>query len=110
MPLPVFSSVSSIDVNTGPRTTVTLPHTQQVGTNRALFVLAGSNRDILSATYGGTAMTPTGPQVGLRRSFFLDDPPAGTADIVVTFSLNGAQSIGAVSVSYARPEDEGVPS
>jgi len=108
MTLPVVSSISSIAVSSGARSVVTRQHRVLPGTHKAVLVLAGSNRDILSATFGGVAMTPTGPQVGLRRSFILDDPPAGLSDAVVTFSANGAQSVAVLSIGQARVADVGV--
>lgn len=83
--------------------TLTISHTVVIGKNRLLLATVGyynvSNTLTVSATYNGiamTSMTSTIQNIGPSRqqvTFYLKNPPVGTANIVFTFGAN-SQAVG----------------
>jgi uncharacterized repeat protein (TIGR01451 family) len=94
-------------INVGTNTTFTFAHTVGIGADRVLIVgvsVYNSNKTVTACTYGGTALTRLGFLDGGSGSndrrmemWRLVNPPAGTANVVVTFSSSAKAVIGAVS-------------
>lgn len=83
-----------IDVSntfSGTGTPITISHTTGTGANRLMLVgISQKNRTVTGVTYGSTALTLVGEnningnaRIALYR---LDNPPSGTANVVVNFS------------------------
>lgn len=93
---------------TPPGTSYTLSHTCS-GTNRILFVGAGSLNDtITSVTYGGTSMTlvakssyPGSGRIGTAL-YYLINPASGANNIVVSSSASDNITIAAASYTGAK--------
>lgn len=101
---------STSSANSASTTQLTIPHTIGVGSDRALIVTVmtrgtPSPSQATSVTYGGAALFSVQSALSLnpgannyRVQFFaLADPPAGTADVVITFNVGAPVVAGVIS-------------
>ena len=70
---------------------ITLSHTTGTGSNRLMLVgISQKNKVVSSVTYGGTALTLVGEEIGNGNAkihiYELVNPPSGAANVVVNFS------------------------